>query len=380
MLSTESPPPLRLVAASAEGERRFEVKLQRSDFEYYAEDVFREDVLGGIPVVRVRGFGDSDPDELTRFVETASRLRGEPVVIVDIRGNRGGNEVWPIGWIRGLTGRRAESVFVFSELESKTNMVGRANAFHYWYSVSGVSFYSDEIAQFASITEAFEKGTRQAGWSGPIYPQMSLIANDTTVGLVTNNLVASAGEGMVLRISQAENVVVVAENTMGCLTFGNLSARQLPHSRLMIWMPINFELFLDQESREEVGLVPDLWVPAADAVNFAVAALRRGTITTSQPLPSAILQQDFRPENRWARGWQLSLQTWPVVAGFAAGGLVWAYFMRRKPGLVAAIGGIWILLGSLMKVKKNQSVGTGFLVAGVICLVWSGINLLKARR
>lgn len=380
LLSTEKPPPLRLVAANAQGEHRFEVKLQRSDFEYYSEDVFREDVLGGIPVVRVRGFGDSHPDELNRFVETASRLRGEPVVIVDIRGNGGGNEHWPISWIRQLTDQRAESVFAFSELESKTSMVGRANAFNYWYSVSGVSSYSDEVAQFTSITEAFENGMRQPGWRGPIYPQMPLIANDTTVILITNNLVASAGEGMVLRISQAENVVVVGENTKGCLTFGNLSAHQLPHSRLMIWMPINFGLFLDQEFREEVGLAPDLWVPAADAVNFTVAALRRGTITTSQPLPSAILQQDFTPENPWTKGRQATIQFMLVVAGFAAGGLVWAYFARKKPWLVAAIGGIWFVLGSVLTVKKNQPVGTGFLLVGIICLVWGGVNLLKVRK
>ncbi|MCP4541416.1 MAG: hypothetical protein GY832_30165 [Chloroflexi bacterium] len=380
LLSTEEPPPLRLVAANAQGEHRFEVKLQRSDFEYYSEDIFREDILGGIPVVRVRGFGDSHPDELNRFVETASSLRGEPVVIVDIRGNRGGNEHWPISWIHRLTDRRAESIFAFSELESKTSMVGRANAFNYWYNVSDVSSYSSQVAQFASITEAFENGTRQPSWRGPIYPQMPLIANDTTVILITNDLVASAGEGMVLRISQAENVVVVGENTMGCLTFGNLSAHQLPHSRLMIWMPINFGLFLDQEFREEVGLEPDLWVPAADAVNFTVAALRQGTITTSQPLPLAILQQDFSPEDPGARDRQATVQFLLVVAGFTAGGLVWAYFARKTPWFVAAIGGLWIIAGSVMTVKKNQPVGTGFLLVGIICLVWGGVNLLKVRR
>ena len=41
---------------------------------------------------------------------------------------------------------------------------------------------------------------------------------------------------------------------MGCLTFGNAGAHQLPHSKLTVWLPINFGLYLDKEFREEEGL------------------------------------------------------------------------------------------------------------------------------
>jgi hypothetical protein len=44
------------------------------------------------------------------------------------------------------------------------------------------------------------------------------------------------------------------------------------------------------------------------------------------------------------------------------------------------MGGIWIVLGSVLTVKKNQPIGTGFLLVGFICLVWGGVNLLKVRR
>lgn len=380
LLSTDEPSPLRLDAESKAGERTFEIELQRSDFAHYSDDIFREDVLGGIPVVRARSFGDYYADELSQFVDTASNLRGEPVVVLDIRGNGGGNEHWPISWIQRLTGRRAESVFVFSELKSKTSMVGRANAFRYWYQEQDMSSYGDEVERFTKITEAFERGASQPHWTGPLYPQVPLIANDTTVIVVTNEYVASAGEGLVLRISQAENVVVVGENTMGALTFGNISTHQLPHSNLMIWMPINFGLFLDQEFREGRGLAPDLWVPAADAVNYAVAAVRNGTITSAQPLSSDILEQDFTPENPYARDKQEQILSLLVVAGFTVGGLAFAYFNRKKPRIVTGVGGVWIVFGSVWSVMEKQPVGLGLLLVGVICLVWGGINLLKARQ
>ena len=91
LLSSAEPAHLLLTAASKTGERQFEIKLQRSDFNYYSEDIFREDIIGGIPVVRVRSFSDTHADELNQFVKTASSHRGEPVIIVDIRGNHGGN-------------------------------------------------------------------------------------------------------------------------------------------------------------------------------------------------------------------------------------------------------------------------------------------------
>jgi hypothetical protein len=197
--------------------------------------------------------------------------------------------------------------------------------------------------------------------------------------MVTNGSVASAGEGLIMRLSQAENVVVVGENSMGCLTFGNGGAHQLPNSKLMVWLPINFGLYLDMEFREEEGLMPDLWVPAADAVNYAVAAVRQGTITTSQPLPSALLQQDFVPESPWTRF--LNIRYAGVVALFLAGGSVWAYFMRKKAHIVASAGCVWLVFGSIWMVMEPQKpLGFGGLLAGVVCLVWGGINLWLARR
>lgn len=64
---------------------------------------------------------------------------------------------------------------------------------------------------------------------------------------------------------------------------------------------------------------------------------------------------------------------------FVAAGSVWAYFMRKKPRIVVALGGVWSLFGGFW-MFKSIPVGLGFLVMGVIVLVWGGINLVKARQ
>jgi hypothetical protein len=378
-LSTTEPAPLLLVAARDAEERQLEIALQRSSFAYLSDDVFREDNLGGIPILRVRGFGDVDQDELQRFVETASAHRGEPVIVVDARGNGGGNEKWPIQWIQGLTSRRAGSVFISSELHNKTTMAGRANMFAYYSDLyPGMDAFRRDAESTTIAAQAYEDGTRQPGWTGPRYPQNPLIPNDTTVIIVTNGLVASAGEGLVMRASQAENVVLVGENSRGALTFGNVSAHLLPHSQLKVIMPINFGLYPDMEFREGRGIAPDLWVPAADAVNYAVAAVRAGTITTQQPLSLTTLEQRFVPEYSWARVREETMLRWLVIAGLTAAGSVWAYFARKRPLVVAGVGVVWLLVGTAW-ILTERPVGPGFLIAGGVCLLWGGISLLRAR-
>jgi len=381
LLSREKPHPLILVAESDEGERQFEIKLRRSDFNFYSEDIFREDVIGGIPVVRARSFGDYYADELNQFVETASQHRGDPVLILDIRGNGGGNERWPIRWIQRLTDQRAEAVFVSSELESKTSMTGRLNAFNYWYKEYEMASYRDEIVQFTRKTEMLEDGRLQARWTGPYYPRMPLIANDTTVIVIMNDGVASAGEGLVMRISQVENVVVVGENSMGCLTFGNISTHKLPHSGLMVWMPINFGIFLDQEIREGEGLLPDLWVPAAEAVDYTIAALRKGTITTYEPLSQDTLESDFTTESHWSRFGRVETRTWLIGAIFLVGISVWTYFMRKKTRILLGTGIVWLFFSVYwLAFQEAEPVGLWFLLGAVVCLALGGINLVLARQ
>jgi hypothetical protein len=380
MLSQTEPAPLRLGVARDAEERQLEIALQRSDFGHFSNDIFREDNLGGIPVLRVRSFGDVNQEELRRFVETAAAHKDEPVVVVDVRGNGGGNEIWPVQWLQGLTGRRAESVFIVSELHSKTTMAGRANLFAYYHDLyPDMDTFRHDAEWTTNAAQAYEDGTRQPGWTGTRYPQVPLIPNDTTLIIVMNDLVASAGEGFIMRASQAENVVLVGENSMGALTFGNISTHQLPHSRLKVSLPINFNLYLDMEFREGKGISPDLWVPAADAVNHAVAAVRAGTITTQQPLSPTTLEQPFVPETPWTRAWQETISRWPLMATLTLAGSVWAYFLRKKPQIVAGVGVLWLIFGGVWMLMERPA-GLGFLLVGGVCLLWGGSNLLRARK
>jgi hypothetical protein len=339
------PAKITLTAMDAKGgEHKFKINLQLSEFDHYSDEIFKEDVIGGIAVVRVRSFSDIHGDQLSQFVETARTHQGNPVLIVDIRGNSGGNESWPSSWVQQLTGQRPESILIFSELESKTSLIGRANAFTYWDNqVDDPSLFREDFEKYTRLAESIESGPRKPHWTNTRYPQIPLIANDITVVLIINDQVASAGEGFAMRLSQAENVVIVGENSMGALTFGNISTHQLPNSKVMVWLPINLNLFTDLETREGVGITPDLWVPAADAVNYAVAAIRQGTITTYQPLSQEILDSKFIPESSFREFLSKGPNFWIVIVVFVVSGSVWAYFMRKKPRILLSVGIVWLM-------------------------------------
>lgn len=382
-LSQTEPSTLIISATGTEGgEYKFEINLQQSDFDYYSDEIFKEDVIGGVPVVRVRSFSDVPVNELDQFVETASNHRGDPVLIIDIRGNGGGNERWPSSWIQELTGIRPQSIFIFSELESKTSMIGRANAFAYWDSqVDDPTLFKADFNKYTRSAESIENGLRNAGWTNTRYPQIPLIANDTTVVLIINDQVASAGEGFIMRLSQAENVVVVGENSMGALTFGNISTHQLPNSKLMVWLPINLNLFTDLETREGLGLAPDLWVPAADAVNYAVAAIRLGIITTYRPLSQDILEAKFVPESPLLRFISMGLDFWIVIGIFGIGGVIWVYFMRKKTRILISVGFVYLMFSLYyINQKSGKPGGYGFLLVSILCLVCGGYFALKEKR
>jgi len=298
-LSLSDPEPLVAVMKEngVETERRY--RLTRS--EYKGIDLFRSFRLGGIPVVRIRTFSDHHVEQLDAFLRSADELRGEPCVIIDVRGNGGGNTRWPKEWIRRFTGQAPDMNQVLTELVSRTALIGQAN-YMAWLAAGPGSAIREQLEnerdRLASEAAAFAADDVQPYWGAYYLPQKLPIANRTTLVVVIDRAVASSGEGLISYLhNQVENVVLVGENTRGALTFGHMTAHRLPNSKLLAFLPVKLNLDLDLEWREQHGFEPDYWIPARDALNHAVAAIRAGTIPTALPLSQETLAAEFVPES-----------------------------------------------------------------------------------
>jgi len=353
-LSASEPLPLRVAIATETGVSERSYRLMRTDCK--RRELFRFFRLGGIPVVRIGTFSDHHVEETRRFLDTADNLRDEPCVIVDLRGNGGGNTKWAKEWIRRFTGRTPELHQALTALISRTTLVGQMNYFA-WLAAGPGRAISDQLAEecerLAARIERFDDDRARPSWQIPWIPDRPPIPNGSTLIVVTDAAVASSGEGFISYLhDQVENVVQVGENTRGAITFGHMSAHRLPGSGLLAFIPVKLNLPLDLTMREERGFDPDYWVPADDALNCAVAAIRSGTIPTAKPLPQAVLATEFVPESppRFSRAqMRRSLQVVAVLMAVVAFGIA----NRRRGPIVFVLSAAVLVIAATIGFAGN---------------------------
>ena len=162
----------------------------------YRDERFAEKRIGGVPVIRVRTFADYYGRELEAFVAGAARYRGEPYVILDVRGNRGGNTTWPRQWIHAFTGGSPSLKQALTELVSRTSMTGRANIFAlsmHAYRDKERAFARAEHDRFRAEAVLFDEPDTLPYWSEVAVPVVEPIASETTLIVIQDGRVASAG-------------------------------------------------------------------------------------------------------------------------------------------------------------------------------------------
>jgi hypothetical protein len=378
LLSYSSPKPLDLRARSGQEARRWKVKLSRSQQRY--SGIYEEKVVGGVPVVRIRSFGDHPKEYIDAFLASASRYRGEACLIVDIRGNGGGNEAWPKQWITRFTGRVPDRVQVFTELISETAMIGRSNSYALaLHSVPELSQqgYPAMVEEFRGYAESIEDGGIAPYWWPYDVPGPREIPSNTTLVVLVDANVYSSGEGFISYLHQVENVVLVGENSGGAVTYGQMSHHRLPNSQMLIGLPTSLNVFVDLEYREERGFFPYLWVPAGEALNYAVAAVRRGTIATSQSYLEEIMGAAFVPEEPTTRDKVFVLL--PVITAVIYG-VFPVYFNRKRRAYFFILCGIVITALGYFLLSREPPLGYVCLLLGLEYLIIALYKWRKARK
>lgn len=223
----------------------------------------------GIPIIVSRRFW-GDENSLSQFVDDAEDLRDESIIIVDIRGNNGGTSWWPQNWMAKLTDSEVQPTFLIGELQTRTSIIGKIN----WPNSENV--LEDALELSYTQLEELESGIRPRGWVN-YEPDHSVLSNlnQLIIVLIDRNT-ASAAESFVASLRQLKNVVFIGENSQGCIHYGETGFYYLPNSGIMV--QIGTKLFLTQDlgNIEGEGFKPDLWVPADQAVQRTLAAVRQG--------------------------------------------------------------------------------------------------------
>ena len=278
ILSQSAPDPLILRAKDEdENEKTFEIKLYQSSFK--SKGIFEESTRSGIPIISIRSFSDSHIDDLEKFLQTAEKYRSEPYIILDIRGNRGGNCEWPRKWIEKFTGENPQWYYISTTFFSRTTLMGKINLNkQYLERYPDNEVYKRMLKQYEEQLDDFERKSHTPYWSELSFPNFQMIPNSTKLIVLTDERIYSAGEDFIGYLRQVENVTFVGENSGGCIVFGDITLHQLPNSKLNLYLPYKLFFPADLKNIVEEGFHPDLWVPADRALEYVLEAIEKGTI------------------------------------------------------------------------------------------------------
>jgi len=234
------------------------------------------EIIDGFPVVTINQmyFEHFTPESIERantFMSFVDKLQDEPALIIDLRGNGGGNGHLAPRWLYNLVGE-----FVLS------NSVGLVAESYDFYSAWRVPnpenpFYQPacEVTMQRVSLPFGDNHVLRVHREPDIVRQM--VSNDQLIIFLTSRHTASAAEDFIDMAFNMENTLVIGQNTTGAL-LTNLCFpwRVLPYTGTTFSLGSIVTIHADAHNfREGVGFAPDIWVPHnEDALLAALALLR----------------------------------------------------------------------------------------------------------
>ncbi len=191
-----------------------------------------------LPTLEVRTM---DSRQLEQLPASADTLRGQPHLLLDLRGNGGGSDAPAIAWSRRLSGQP------FDWISSVQVRPGERDPLRRYATNVGSRLAADVIF-------------------GPDDPVAGEPYGGRLAVLVDKN-VASSGETFTQLAAQIRGAILVGENTAGCVDYGNVEVHPaLPHSGILC--AFGRTRFIEdwvRSSREGVGFFPEYWLDDEDA-------------------------------------------------------------------------------------------------------------------
>lgn len=239
---------------------------------------------GEVPVLRVRSFGGMFRGDLLRFVASAPALRDRKAIILDLRGNRGGSDTFPLDFMKGLTSGPL-AYHEIDRLQTEVTLQGDVNwttcelADHHLGAAARKHFVRRNAETHAALDYAISKvGHPYEDWKKwtPMDRGTAPSPFTGTLVLLVDRHCASACESMIMYARQIPGTILVGENTAGVGVFGEVRRYPLAHTHL--WMQAGEKWFHGPASvpdaDEGKGYLPDVWVDGAPALAAATDVAR----------------------------------------------------------------------------------------------------------
>ena len=226
--------------------------------------------INDIPIVSIKIMGHPYFDTLqhhmlqeTDFVNTqeflsfVDDLKDEPVIIIDIRSNKGGHGILAPLWLYLLTGKAVHQSyvifipFIYFNWENLPLSVDLDNP-EYLISEEDSKFFNE-------FSQSIQRDT--------------VISNDKLIIMLIDRHTMSAGEHFVDLLFNMENTLVIGQNTFGIGITSFPEFFYLPYSGVEIGIGLQHYPFPESHFTEGRGFAPDVWV-IGDALTAALAIIQ----------------------------------------------------------------------------------------------------------
>lgn len=182
-----------------------------------------------------------DQERLDAFAATGTSYLKAPQLVVDIRGNSGGDDIYSYTWLKNYS---------FISPENKRMFANKRSNLHYIF---------------------YEPDTDSTGdWDlAALFNEIRWRKDKLLFVLIDNNT-ASSGETFARLLSLGDHVIFVGCNTMGCSTFANNDSYYLPNSGIKLYFGRSLCFYDTLENSDGIGIFPDLWVNPEDSLDAVV--------------------------------------------------------------------------------------------------------------
>ncbi|PHS31585.1 MAG: hypothetical protein COA82_10150 [Alkaliphilus sp.] len=233
------------------------------------ERTYKLSEVDNIPLIEVRSMmpmSESDTS-LVQFIEDAKKLKGEEVIIIDLRSNGGGFRYYLQKWIYNFSGYETTD---FSSFNFRVMSNINSKMFEgFWFEKmhDAEAYYMNKTLSSLRIDLPEDQRWASPIWDVDINIEQGKFKNDTLIVALMDNKTASAGEMFIERLKRFENVIVVGTNSRGSLLITSGLMALLPNSEIYVaYGPSMFRNPL-LENIDGKGLKPDFWVSPADSLD-----------------------------------------------------------------------------------------------------------------
>jgi len=229
--------------------------------------------IDGFPVVTIRqmGFPEStapnmDAANAQAFLSFAEELRGEPVVIMDLRSNMGGNITLASRWLYLLTGK----IITQNHVGIRAMCYDSFNILYVYEASPADEFYIPaDIIRRHLMHEPFGEGYTVLNNS-----VSNVVEREQLMIFLVDRFTASAGESFADLALSMTNTLIVGTNTAGILKFDFMFPDlTMPRTGITFGLGTTLFVYSDENVAEGMGIKPDVWVEG-DALGAVIAMLR----------------------------------------------------------------------------------------------------------